>query len=174
MKRRISLCLAVWGLAASFCAAGFPTDTFTISLPGEKAYLSIRQGELKMGDAPRDVEWEGRPAPGRWYIEGTRIKSSVGSGYLAYDPSGKDPKVFLSPEPPKGADWALSVPGKNHNQEGKRAVIRAGSGKLKGWYLAIQEIEETRPDGKTVTTNRLVLAKDPERRLEAKRIFLHK
>ena len=172
MKRRISLCLAVWGLAASFCAAGIPTDTFTISLPGDNEYLSASLGVLKVGNAPRDIEWEGRPASGRWYIEGTRIKSSVGGGYLAYDPSGKDPKVFLSPEPPKDADWALSVPGKNH--EGTRAVIRAGSGKLKGWYLAVEEVEGTRPDGKTVTTSRLVLAKDPQRRLEAKRIFLHK
>jgi hypothetical protein len=174
MKRRISLCLAVWGLAASFCAAGIPTDTFTISLPREKAYLSIRQGELKVDEAPHDVEWEGRPAPGRWYIEGTRIKSSVGSGYLAYDPSGKDPKVFLSPKPPKDADWAISVPERDRTDEGKRAVIRAGSGKLKGWYLAVQEVEETRPDGKTVTTNRLVLAKNPQRRLEVKRIIEHK
>src|SRR6266511_3730174 len=78
MKRRISLCLAVWGLAASFCPAGIPTDTFTISVSGDKAYLSVRLGALKVGDAPHDVDWEGRPAPGRWYIEGTRIKSSVG------------------------------------------------------------------------------------------------
>src|SRR5205807_8809786 len=148
--------------------------TFTISLPGDKAYLLIRQGELTVGDAPHDVEWEGRPAPGRWYIEGTRIKSSGGGGYLAYDPSGKDPKVFLSPAPPKDADWAISVPGKNHFDDGKRAVIRAGSGKLKGWYLTVQEIEETRPDGKSVTTSRLVLARNLERRLEAKRNFLHK
>ena len=174
MKRRISLCLAVWGLAASFCPAGIPTDTFTISVSGDKAYLSVRLGALKVGDAPHDVEWEGRPAAGRWYIEGTRIKSSVGSGYLAYDPSGKDPKVFLSPAPPKDADWAISVPGKNHFDDGKRAVIRAGSGKLKGWYLTVQEIDETRPDGKSITTSRLVLAKNPQRRLEAKRIFLHK
>ncbi len=174
MKRRISLCLAVWGLAASFCPAGIPTDTFTISVSGDKAYLSVRLGALKVGDAPHDVDWEGRPAPGRWYIEGTRIKSSVGSGYLAYDPSGNAPKVFLSPEPPKGADWAISVPEKDKTDEGKRAVIRAGSGKLKGWYLAVQEIEETRSDGKTITTSRLVLAKNPERRLEAKRIYLHK
>jgi len=174
MKRRISLGLAVWGFAASFCVAGIPTNTFTISLPGDKAYLSIRQGELKVGDAPQNVDWEGSPAPGRWYIDGTRIKSSVGGGYLAYDPSGKDPKVFLSPTPPKDVDWAIRVPGKTHFEEGKGAVIQAGSGKLKGWYLTVQEIEETRPDGKSITASRLVLAKNPQRRLEVKRIFLHK
>jgi hypothetical protein len=171
MSCRLCLCLALWATTASAGLAGIPTDAFTISLPGGKRYLCVRGGALTVGAAPGEVDRERRPAPGRWYVEGTRIKSGAGAGYLAYHSSGEDPRVFLTHRLWSGTEWDIRVPEKSRSAEGKRAVIRAASGKFKGWVLTVEVVKEKGPGGKVVVTERAVLARDPKRRLEVERIF---
>ena len=173
MRRRLCLCLAVWAATASAALAGKPTNAFTISLPGGKDYLSADEGKLTVGAAPKDVDWYDKPAPGRWYVEGTRIKSTVGYGYLAYDPTGKDTRVFLAPRPGPGTEWDVRVPKKRRDGEGERGAIWAASGKFKGWVLTVAEVKEKGPGGKTVLSQRAVLARDPKVRLEVERIWWH-
>jgi hypothetical protein len=108
--------------------------------------------------------WEDREeaGPDRWYVLGTKIKPSVGGGYLAYDPSGKDPRVYLSHDAEEGTDWKIG-----ERSEAKYVyrygVTQAVSGKVKGWYLDVEEYEEEGEDGRTATAYRLVLRKEVAR-----------
>ena len=119
------------------------------------------------------MDWYDRPTSARWYVDGTRIKSTVGAGYLAYDPAARDGRVFLVSSPGEGTDWDVRVAEKSRQAEGKRAVIRVGKGPMRGWYLSVKE-ETKREDGRETTTQSVVLTKDPQRKLEAVRIILHK
>jgi hypothetical protein len=96
--------------------------------------------------------------PNRWWVLGTKMKASHGGGYLAYDPSGKDAKVFLSRETMKagvGTDWTI--------RKGVHSrVIQAASGEVKGWYLDLEAYEEEGKDGRSATAYRLILRKDGE------------
>src|SRR5215212_7190563 len=98
MHRRALFCLMLGAAAASIGAAGTPTDAFTISTPDKRHYLVARETGVEAVPPPREVDWDGRPTSARWYVEGTRIKSTVG-GYLAYDPSARDGRVYVSPKP---------------------------------------------------------------------------
>src|SRR5262245_40721615 len=104
MRRHTPLVLPLSLVVAAAGLAAIPTGRFTITAgPGE--YLAVEKGQLVLGrNSGGD---ENQDAPDRWYIAGTQIKSSVGGGYLAYDPSGQDNKVFLAPRPVRGADWAV-------------------------------------------------------------------
>jgi hypothetical protein len=149
------LCLA----AAPCCLAGIPTDRFTIDLGRE--FLAVRGGELVLGRSTLGSISDTKDAADRWYILGTQIKSSVGGGYLAYDPGGTDTAVTLKAAPGEGTEWSVAVPGKGSRSEGQKAVIRAATGPKKGWYL-------------TVSGGRLVLAEDPPQKAQAERIWEHK
>jgi hypothetical protein len=159
MKRRAVLGLTLCLTVAPFGMAGTPTDRFTISQGRE--YLAFRKGQLVLGRSTFGAVSDSKDAADRWYILGTQIKSSVGGGYLAYDPRGEDNAVVLRSGPGEGTEWNISVPGKGHRSEGEMAVIRVSSGPLKGCYL-------------TVSAGRLVVAEDPPQKLQAARIFSHK
>jgi hypothetical protein len=119
----LMLCLAV----APWCAAGTPTDNFTISMNGR--YLAVSKGEVFFR---RSTQTGAGAVGGYWYIMGTQIKSSEpDGGYLAYDPKGKTDLVGLESAPGKGTEWSIAVPPKIRHSEGRKAVIRAASGPKK-------------------------------------------
>jgi hypothetical protein len=156
MNRLTIVALALLA-AAPCCLAGIPTNRFTISLRGE--YLAVRGERLALGQSTLGSVSDNKDAADRWYILGTQVKSSVGGGYLAYDPKGADGAVTLKAAPGEGTEWSIAVPGKA--SEGQKAVIRAASGTKKGWYLTLSE-------------GRPVLAEDPAHKLQAERIWEHK
>jgi hypothetical protein len=176
MNRRWLLALLSSLTVASVCAAGIATNRFTIGVRDKggrnEEFLAVRGGKLTLGSSTFGKISDNRDAPDRWYILGTRIKSSAGGGYLAYDPAGKDTRVFLVPRPGKGTQWTITLD--KDAREGKRGVIRAGCGRLKGWFLSVEETREKQKDGTRVTVRRFVLAKAPARKLEAERIYEHK
>ena len=156
---RLAIVALVFLAAGPCCLAGIPTNRFTISVRGE--YLAVRGEQLVLGRSTLGSVSDNKDAADRWYILGTQIKSSVGGGYLAYDPRGADNAVVLKAAPGEGTEWNVAVPGKGPRSEGDKAVIRAATGPKKGWYL-------------TVSEGRLVLAEDPPQKLQAERIFEHK
>jgi hypothetical protein len=151
----LMLCLA----AAPWCIAGSPTNRFTIDMNGK--YLAVSKGRLVLGGSSFGSVGDSKDARDRWYVSATLIKSSVGGGYLAYDPKGEDNAVLLQSSPGEGTEWNIAVPSTGRNSEGKKAVIRAAKGPKKGWYL-------------TAVGGRLILAKDPPEKLRVGRIWSHK
>jgi hypothetical protein len=176
MRSRYLLVLPLVLAIASVCAAGIGTNRFNITIRSKgndrKVFLAVADGELTLGSSTFGSVSDNEDAADRWYITGTRIKSSSGGGYLAYDPSGKDPRVFLTSRPGKGTDWTVGIGARA--PEGERGVIRAAAGKRKGWYLTVEVTREKDGNGKTVRVCRFTLAKAPARKLEAERIFSHK
>jgi hypothetical protein len=187
MSRPSLLALGLALGVASVCAAGVsaPTNFFTIYVAlkqkGRSEFASVylharvtggRLGLSRRGD--RGDEEKPRPAPGRWYVLGTKIKSSVGGGYLAYDPSGKDHRVFLSPTAGHGTDWKIRGPGGKEFTSWYGAV-QAASGKVKGWHLDCEEYERKGEGGKAVTAYRLVLRKRaPRKDVSVNRVFSYR
>jgi hypothetical protein len=160
--RRLFLVLPACLVLAPMCAAGIPTDFFMINVPANKGKpipLVAEDGKATTGNSTFNRVPDRNEAPDRWYIFGSRIKSSVGGGYLAYDPTGKSKRVFLAAKRDgEGTEWDVELKGGNVYTLG---VIRAGTGKVKGWGLVVEEATEKRRDGKTVTVQRIILAKDP-------------
>jgi hypothetical protein len=185
MGKRALLLLSLSLGVVSAAAAAVPTSHFTISFgrkEGKVEYLAVRGGRLVLGPPTKHARDE-QDAPERWFILGTKIKSSVGGGYLAYDPTGKDPKVFLTPnQNDKGTDWEVRRPkGAFHQKNQSRSLdeewgtVRAASGPLKGWFLDAEEAEQKPgPQGKDVPACRFVLRKEPSCNVEAARIYTHK
>jgi hypothetical protein len=170
MRQPTLLALALGLAAVSVSAAGIhaPTEFFRIMVDGNQwgdaAHVRVLDGQLAFAKGRPSSDWEDREQtrPERWYVLGTKIKSSMGRGYLAYDPSGKDPRVYLSRTAGEGTDWKISdrdegKPGFNNPAYG---VTQAASGQVKGWYLDVEECGEKGKDDKTVTDYRLVLRKD--------------
>jgi hypothetical protein len=158
MKRRATV-LVLLALAVVPTRAGIPTDHFTIDA-GETSYLVVTKGELVVGKATLRNSQERRIAPERWYVLGTKIKSTVEDLYLAYDASGKDPRVFLTSVKGEGTEWIVRVPDKSRDSEGKRVHLQAASGPMKGWYLCLED-------------GRAVLSKDAPKRFETERLWDH-
>jgi hypothetical protein len=173
MCRRACLTLALCLVAVPVCVAGIATNRYTISsdatgMPGD--FLAAREGELTVGGSTFGAVADTRDAPDRWYVVGTKIKSSLG-GYLAYDTSGKSNRVFLTPEMGEGTDWLIG----RSRHEGERGTIQAAVGPLQGWFLCVEEAEGQRGTATDkAAARRVVLARDPARKLEAERIYEHK
>jgi hypothetical protein len=172
MKRPSLLALALVLAACSVCAAGIhvPTEFFGITAwvdgnqTRKEVHVRVQDGQLAFSEGKPWSDWEDREQsrPDRWYVLGTKIKSSMGRGYLAYDPSGKDPRVYLSRTAGEGTDWTISdrEEGKPGYNDPAYGVTQAASGEVKGWYLDVEESEEKGKDGKMATGYRLVLRKD--------------
>jgi hypothetical protein len=178
MGRSTGICLALGVVVAELCRAAIPSSTFTISTPDRKVYLADREGRLTAGAPDGKADYDSGPGPCRWYIQGTQIKSTVGGGYLAYDPTGKSNAVFLTTKPGSGTQWTVRLqnpPPKNECGPfgPERAAIRVGSGPKRGWYLSVEAVQENRGGG-TVTVHRLVLSESPALQLQAQRIYDHK
>src|SRR5207253_2829535 len=96
-------------------------------------------GHLEVGDAGGDVRLVKGGATGRdWELRlwdgatAIRLASGDRAGwYLAYDPAGKDPGVFLTRRRGPGTEWKLAKA-----RGGPAAyTIRAAAGGYEGWYL---------------------------------------
>src|SRR5689334_899927 len=113
--RASALTLAALSLTGVTLAA-VSTGRYTITARNGAAkaeYLAVKKGQLVLGpQSPRgDGGLDEKDAPDRWYVLGRKIKSSVAGLYLAYDPSGKDNHVFLTPTPKgKGTEWVVHRP----------------------------------------------------------------
>src|SRR5438270_6829996 len=95
------ICLLL--LTASVCLAGIPASFFTIH--GKDAGMArVDDGKLTLGASSINKVPDRQEAPDKWYVGGTQIKSSTSGSYLAYDTTGKDPKVFLAPRPGDGTE----------------------------------------------------------------------
>lgn len=174
MNRCCFLMAALWLMVASACLGGTPTNRYIISCRVEKSgyeYVAVTKGRLTVGKASNRKD--DQDAPDRWYILGTKIKSSDGGGYLAYDPSGKDNRVFLTPTPTAGTEWSMSLRKRSPGDE-EHGVIRAATGPRRGWYLDVEEIEEKTSDDATKTVRRIILAKEPRHKVEAARVYIHR
>lgn len=176
MTRRFWLALPVCLAFVSVCAAGIGTNRFTLSVADNGRvvdYVAVRKGRLTLGRSTFGAVSDNHDAADRWYVAGCKIKSSVGGGYLAYDPTGKSSRVFLSPEPGEGTDWLVGIGGRA--DEGKRGAVQAASGPLRGWYLDVsEEDEQETADGRTHTRRVPVLSRAPSHKVEAERIWEHK
>jgi hypothetical protein len=149
MRHLSLLALALVLAAASVCAAGIhaPTEFFVITVKGnqtgELKHVRVVDGQLAFGGGKPWSDWKDREdtGPERWYVLGTKIKASVRGGYLAYDPSSKDPRVYLSRTAGEGTDWKISdrEEGKDDFNDPAYGVTQAASGEVKGWYLDVEE-----------------------------------
>jgi hypothetical protein len=163
-------------LALGFCLAAASMSTAGISVRTQfveilwstdewrnEQYVHVTDGRLAFTDqGERLCDWDDRetPKPNRWSILGTKIKASVGGGYLAYDTSGKDHRVFLSRETMKdgvGTDWTIRLVQDERQLHFHR--IQAASGGVRGWDLDLEECEKEGADGETTTACRLILRK---------------
>jgi hypothetical protein len=177
MDRRGLVVLSLFLAAAADAAGGIATNRYTISHREKdrrhEEFLAVSRGRLTLGGSTFGSVSDNLDAADRWFILGTRIKSSVGGGYLAYDPAGKEDQVFLVARPGEGTEWSVSVVG---GREGQRGVIRAATGPMKGWYLDVEDRADKATDGKgkAVVLRLFVLRKTPSHRLEAERIYSHK
>src|SRR5207244_2158808 len=106
MKFCPAILLGLLSLPFPVCRAGIPTPFFTIE--GDKGVARVDHGKLSLGKRSYKVPVEDK-APDKWYLDGTRIKCSVGKHYLAYDTSGQDPKVFLVSEPGEKTEWEIVI-----------------------------------------------------------------
>ena len=168
MCRRACLTLALCLLTVPVCVAGIATNRYTISFNPQGAggdYLAARHGELTLGGSTFGAVSDARDAADRWYVAGTKIKSSLGGGYLAYDATGKSNRVFLTADMGEGTDWLIG----RSRHEGERGTIQAASGPLQGWFLCVEGA-----GGEPGLGRRVVLGKDPAGKLEAERIYEHK
>lgn len=168
MCRRAFLTLALCLVAAPLGVAGIATNRFTINFDHD--YLAARDGELTLGTSTFGAVSDARDAADRWYVAGSKIKSSLREGYLAYDPSGKTNRISLTPEPGAGTDWLVGRSGR----EGQRGTIQAAAGPLQGWFLSVEEAEDQGAGPGKTAGRQVVLAKEPAHKLEAERIYEHK
>lgn len=185
--------LALIGLLAldfaSVALAGIPTNRFTISAlgggqGGKVLYVVVEKGELALGSAAPlgDGGLDTKDTPDRWYVMGTKIKSTVGGGYLAYDPTGREEGVTLAAKPDgEGTDWIVKRPdGRVRRKNEKRSVdeewgvLQAASGPMKGWFLDVEEKNVKHEDGVSATLRRFILTKEPRWNIEVGRIYTHK
>lgn len=169
MKTKAIFILCLFSLSAVSVGTArieAPTEFFRICIDGDgqrkPEYVRVTDGRIALTDVKPSSDWKDRKdaRPDRWYVLGTKIKASKGGGYLAYAPSGKDHRVFLSREAGEGTDWKIG-----DRKEGEHnfcyGVIQAVSGKVKGWYLDVEEFEDKDKDGRIFW--RLVLRKDVAR-----------
>ena len=59
---------------------------------GKFVYARVADGRLALRERGGWSDWEDRAEPraDRWYVLGTKVKSSVGGGYLVYDRLGME------------------------------------------------------------------------------------
>ncbi len=195
-SHRLLFTLTAATLAVSPAVAVIPTQSFTIGIPDNKSWdtghLNVTDGKLTLGKRPSDES--PRPSgPGCWDVSGERteggkiyrISSPSAKKYLAYDPTGADPRVFLVDKPSEGTAWKLgtvrppgeslrkSAPDQPPADDNQTSPLRVPAGKFEGWYLTVEEKEE-KVDGETVVVRRFLLAKEPKGALVITRLCEHR
>src|SRR5438045_2568448 len=98
----LPLCLAIAGVAV----AAIRTNHYSIATARDVC-LGVGDGKLVL--CSRSGSDENETERDRWLVENGQIKSSVGKGYLTYDPADKEGKVFLAREPMKGASLSMAL-----------------------------------------------------------------
>lgn len=159
--RRISLlafALALVIVTTGSAGVMLPTKFFKLEVhksKGRPVYLRVTAGRIDLtSERPWSDEKDRNEArPDRWEVFGTKIKASEDGRYLAYDPTGKDPRVFLSRENGEGTTWLIET-------SGYYWTFKPVYGKVKNWHLGVEEYEEKGEGGKPGTASRLVLRKD--------------
>jgi hypothetical protein len=153
-----SLCLA--GLAPPAGA----DDRYTILFPGQ-GNLGVVAGKVRaVFGSLEDYDWELIGGEGETTIKVLAPKKWRGC-YLAYDPKGKDPAVFLTGKRGPGTKWRLTwVKGEGSGVH----TLQAAAGKYKGWYLDVgaegeKFVTEKAEKGKTATARRVFLSRKPRR-----------
>ena len=168
-------------VAISVCLASISTPRSRIvaqNAAGELVQLVVQDKKLELirPDKPPDIYEADKDAPHRWYIDGTRIKSSVDGQYLVYDPTGKNLDLSLSPKPVQGVEWRFErlriqrriIAGSVDHQWGCLIVAK---GPCEGWLVDVEESEEQRGHGVTAKVRRLVLSKTSRWYVQAARIY---
>lgn len=180
MSRRVYLLMPLFVALVSVCYAGYPTSRFTISAgnkDGWVGYLGVDEGQLILGSPSSRRARLDRDEYDRWHFLGTKIKSSVGGGYLAYDPTGKDHKVFLTPKADgEGTDWIVrrqkfGVERKNERRDIEEwGFLQVASGPMKDWFFDVEDVQEMSDDGQIKKVRRYILSKEPSWNVEVARI----
>jgi hypothetical protein len=162
MNPRYPLVVGAALFSIAVAEAGFPSPKFKITLRDSKertVFLAVVNGKLNAVPNPAKAATGKGKTSAVWYIDGTRLKSASGCGYLAYDLSGKDSRVFLVPKPGGNTEWKVTdieKHGKSHTPGdivGWHAYFQVGKGKYTGRYLSL---EEDRPMAKGRQRNRPV------------------
>jgi len=161
MNPRGTLFVLVAVFSTSEARAGVLSPWCQITVGGSNGsgYLAVVGGKLTVMDKPPPTE-EGERS-GAWYVQGTRIKSTTGHGYLAYDLSGKDRRVFLVPLPGQNTEWRVddsprppsSIPDEikgtfarklysENNPDGWTSHFYVSKGKFAGQSLGVDESKQ--------------------------------
>jgi hypothetical protein len=159
MMRRFVLGVVVAVLAVSMAGGSVPSSTcdITFKVPkGRKAYLAVVDCKLIAAatwKTPKTAKARDRTS-WIWYMDGSRLKSASGCGYLAYDLSGKDKRVFLVAKPGKNTEWNVSRTTNHKPSEEDRNFERweshftVAKGKLAGHHLCVRVIKPARKAAK--------------------------
>jgi hypothetical protein len=176
MNRCSLLCLVLGLGFASVGMGGIRTNHFTVSRQRKTdttryEYVGVVAGKLVPGQS-RFATYD-EEEPNHWFVVDGKIKAGAG-GYLAYDVSGKDNAVFLTPRAGEGTQWIITPITRGREEE--RGEVQAAAGPFKGWRLDVEEREEKAEggEGKTVTVRRHLLKKDPPRPFQVWRVYEHK
>jgi hypothetical protein len=173
----VLLALGLGLSAVSVSPAGIeaPMEFYDIEVRGgdtrKPEYARVLDGRLVLSPERSQRPWSDRfnPRSEQWYILGTKIRASAARTYLAYDPSGKDSRVFLSREAGEGTDWVFPDQKKGDRIQFS-ARVQAASGKVKGWYLSAEEYRTSDDPSDEEKPFRLVLhKKDGETRVYVNR-----
>jgi hypothetical protein len=149
MKRLLPGAFAVV-LVASAAVAGYPARQFQITFRDQKGktklHLAVVDGKLTTLPEPLRSQDRTAKTSDIWYVDGTRLKSAAG-GYLAYDLSGDDARVFLAPMPGDNTEWKQELKPEGATSrtlsdvKGWTATFYAGRGKAMGRALCAAEPE---------------------------------
>jgi hypothetical protein len=159
---RVGFPLVSLVLFAGLARAAIGTDKFIIFCGG-KCLFDTADGIVRLQNRTLTLENGGDPAYGRWYILATQIKSSMGKGYLAYDLTGKDARLFLAAKPGENTEWSITLMRDPREKEGQLATIRVANGPMKGWSICLESSAGAggaravlAPKGKRLTAERIV------------------
>ena len=175
---RHRFCLCGCALLLILCATGgIPTKRSMIlaevglrlDMQGEQPLWADAEYLLKTYPKFREYR-DDEDAPGRWYIAGSLIKHSLTGRYLAYDTTGKDPRLYSTKLPEKETTtWRITRHAKSSPSVPK-GLIQADSGPFKDYYLG-QKIEYD--INNKITARFPLLVKDPTSTF-AVTVYIHK
>lgn len=162
--RAYLLLICVTPSLASLAAPAAAAERNMIEFRG-KGYLGVVGGKVRVVSAAAPGYYDWSLTRGASDMPIRVLEPAKWKGWLlAYDPEVKDPSkdkaVFLAEELGPGTDWKLA-----HVEKVNVYTIQVASGKLKGWYLDVEEKgEELKgPKGKPYTAYRVFLSEKPKR-----------
>jgi len=122
--------------------------------------LRQKEGEVYLVECPLPREDRlPKEKRHRWFVSAPTIKAESGK-FLAYDPKGRDPSVYLTSDQGDHTRWAFEIVShlrpqaakqEPHLKEGAKGFtfrVLAARGPYKNWYLAAEEPPAERKDRK--------------------------